>query len=189
MPGRADGLGLVRHARQNYPAIRSIMVSGDASERDATTAGAEKFIPKPYLPNTIILAVRDLANAAQFQRGQSRKRKRAPPPSGRPRGSGFAKASIPTSQLPPKAQKARRYGTCLRLARYLSITTTKPLRPALDAFEDNLQTSIFAILKRAMSYFKTSEERAEVDAKTARRKALKVARDAAASKAARETAQ
>jgi hypothetical protein len=52
-----------------------------------------------------------------------------------------------------------------------------------------LQTTILAVLKRVRSYFKTSEERAEVDAKTARRKALKLARDTAAGKSAREVAR
>jgi CheY-like chemotaxis protein len=53
MPGRIDGLGLVRHARENYPRIRSIVVSGDTSEADALSAGAVRFIPKPYLSATI----------------------------------------------------------------------------------------------------------------------------------------
>jgi two-component system, response regulator PdtaR len=64
MPGRVDGLGLVSHARENYPHIRSIVVSGDASEADAISAGAVQFIPKPYLPATIVSAVGDLLKAA-----------------------------------------------------------------------------------------------------------------------------
>jgi CheY-like chemotaxis protein len=64
MPGRIDGLGLVRHARENYPHIQSVVVSGDTSEADALAAGAVRFIPKPYLPTTIVSAVRDLLKAA-----------------------------------------------------------------------------------------------------------------------------
>jgi CheY-like chemotaxis protein len=64
MPGRIDGLGLVRHARENYPHIRSIVVSGDTSEADALSAGAMRFIPKPYQPKAIVSAVRDLLKAA-----------------------------------------------------------------------------------------------------------------------------
>jgi CheY-like chemotaxis protein len=64
MPGRPDGLGLVRHASQIYPHIRSIVVSGDTSEADALSAGAVRFISKPYLPTTIVSAVRDALKAA-----------------------------------------------------------------------------------------------------------------------------
>ncbi len=64
MPGRMDGLGLVRHTRQNYPHIRSVVVSGDTREADALSAGAERFIPKPYLPTTVVSTVRDLLAAA-----------------------------------------------------------------------------------------------------------------------------
>jgi two-component system, response regulator PdtaR len=64
MPGQPDGLGLVRHARENYPHIRSVVVSGDTSEVDALSAGAMRFIPKPYLPTTIVSAVRELLKAA-----------------------------------------------------------------------------------------------------------------------------
>jgi len=64
MPGRIDGLGLVRHTRENYPHIQSVVVSGDTSEADALSAGAVRFIPKPYLPTTIVAAVRELLKAA-----------------------------------------------------------------------------------------------------------------------------
>ena len=59
MPGRMDGLALVTWVQLNNPAIRSIVVSGNATAAQAGKAGAFGFVAKPYLPNTIIQAVHD----------------------------------------------------------------------------------------------------------------------------------
>ena len=59
MPGRMDGLALVTWVQLNNPAIRSIVVSGNATDAQAGKAGAFGFVAKPYLPNTIIQAVHD----------------------------------------------------------------------------------------------------------------------------------
>jgi two-component system, response regulator PdtaR len=59
MPGHMDGLALVTWVQLNNPAIRSIVVSGNATAAEAGAAGAFGFVAKPYLPATIIGAVHD----------------------------------------------------------------------------------------------------------------------------------
>lgn len=64
MPGRMDGLALVTWVQLNNPAIRAIVVSGNATAAEAGQAGASSFISKPYLASTIVKAVHDTALAA-----------------------------------------------------------------------------------------------------------------------------
>jgi DNA-binding NtrC family response regulator len=59
MPGRMDGLALVAWVLSNNPAIRAIVVSGNATAAEAGKAGAFGFVSKPYLPKTIVQAVHD----------------------------------------------------------------------------------------------------------------------------------
>jgi DNA-binding NtrC family response regulator len=59
MPGLMDGLALVAQVQIDHPAIRSIVVSGNASAEQARNAGASGFVAKPYLAKTIVQAVRD----------------------------------------------------------------------------------------------------------------------------------
>ena len=59
MPGNMDGLALVTWVQLNNPAIRSIVVSGNATAAEAGKTGAFGFVAKPYLPATIIGAVHD----------------------------------------------------------------------------------------------------------------------------------
>ena len=59
MPGDMDGLALVTWVQLNNPAIRSIVVSANATAAEAGKAGALGFVRKPYLPDTIIQAVHD----------------------------------------------------------------------------------------------------------------------------------
>ena len=59
MPGRMDGLALIAQVRSDYPAIRSIVVSGNVSATAASGAGAFGLVHKPYLPQTMIQAVHD----------------------------------------------------------------------------------------------------------------------------------
>ncbi|MBA2587844.1 MAG: response regulator [Alphaproteobacteria bacterium] len=56
---RMDGLALVTWVQLNNPAIRSIVVSGNASAAEASKAGASIFVKKPYLPTTIVKAVHE----------------------------------------------------------------------------------------------------------------------------------
>jgi two-component system, response regulator PdtaR len=57
MPGLMDGLALIAQVQVDHPAIRSIVVSGNASAEQARNAGAFGFVAKPYLPKTILQAV------------------------------------------------------------------------------------------------------------------------------------
>jgi len=62
MPGLMNGLALVAQVQIDYPAIRSIIVSGNASAEQARNAGAFGFVAKPYLAKTIVQAARDTAS-------------------------------------------------------------------------------------------------------------------------------
>jgi DNA-binding NtrC family response regulator len=59
MPGAMDGLALVARTQKDYPAIRAIVISGNASAEQACNAGASGFVAKPYLPTTMVRAVHD----------------------------------------------------------------------------------------------------------------------------------
>lgn len=59
MPGGMDGLALVTRTQKDYPAIRAIVISGNATAEQACDAGASGFVAKPYLPHTILRAIHD----------------------------------------------------------------------------------------------------------------------------------
>ena len=59
MPGIMDGLALVAQVLIDRPAIRSIVVSGNATAAEAGLAGALGFVAKPYLGQTMLKAVHD----------------------------------------------------------------------------------------------------------------------------------
>jgi len=59
MPGRMDGWALVAQVQIDHPAIRSIVVSGNATAEQARSAGAAGFVAKPYLAKTMIRVVHD----------------------------------------------------------------------------------------------------------------------------------
>jgi len=59
MPGLMDGLALVAQVHIDHPAIRSIVVSGNATAEQARIAGALGFLAKPYLAKTMLQAVHD----------------------------------------------------------------------------------------------------------------------------------
>lgn len=61
MPGLMDGLALVAQVQIDHPAIRSIVVSGNATAEQARKAGALGFVAKPYLAKTMVQAVHDTA--------------------------------------------------------------------------------------------------------------------------------
>jgi len=60
MPGRMDGLALIAQVLIDHPAVRSIVVSGNATAEQARNAGASGFVAKPYFAQTMIQAVHDL---------------------------------------------------------------------------------------------------------------------------------
>jgi DNA-binding NtrC family response regulator len=59
MPGTMDGLALIAQVCIDYPIIRAIVVSANASAEQASDAGALGFVAKPYLAQTMVQAVHD----------------------------------------------------------------------------------------------------------------------------------
>ncbi len=63
MPGTMDGMKLARMVRGRWPPIHLIVTSGlVAAERDLPHGG--RFIRKPYDPEQVVAAVRELLGAA-----------------------------------------------------------------------------------------------------------------------------
>jgi DNA-binding NtrC family response regulator len=60
LAGELDGLELVSTVRRLHPAIRSLVVSGNSSKREARDAGALGFLAKPFMAHSLVLAVQDL---------------------------------------------------------------------------------------------------------------------------------
>jgi len=59
MPGRMDGIGLSRFAREHYPHLKLILTSGHQPENYAR-ASADIFVAKPYDLNTVVQQVETL---------------------------------------------------------------------------------------------------------------------------------
>ena len=59
MPGHMSGLDLVAKIQKERPLIRSIVVSGNATPREAFNSGASAFVQKPYSRTAIVDAVSD----------------------------------------------------------------------------------------------------------------------------------
>jgi CheY-like chemotaxis protein len=57
MPGKIDGLELVRIISHDYPHIQTLVTSGRASLNEARDCGAKKFLTKPYTASAIQSAV------------------------------------------------------------------------------------------------------------------------------------
>ena len=64
MPGAMDGLGLVARLQQERPMLQALVVSANACADDAFKAGAVAFLSKPFLAQSIVQAVCELAKAA-----------------------------------------------------------------------------------------------------------------------------
>jgi DNA-binding response OmpR family regulator len=66
MPGRVDGIGAAALARARYPGIPVIIVSGisGANGRSTGFKPTAVFMPKPYVAEEIILAVRGMLKDA-----------------------------------------------------------------------------------------------------------------------------
>lgn len=71
MPGEMDGLDLVDCVRRFHPAIRSLVVSGNASATQARDAGAFSFLAKPYMAYSLVHAVRAMVQSNAVSFGQA----------------------------------------------------------------------------------------------------------------------
>jgi CheY-like chemotaxis protein len=58
MPGSLDGLGLMEWIRERFPFVAVILSSAIVPSRDVP--GDAVFIEKPYLPQTVLLAIESL---------------------------------------------------------------------------------------------------------------------------------
>ncbi len=56
MAGDIDGLGLARVVRHHRPDMRIVVTSGHVHLRDTDLPTASSFVPKPYLPETLLQA-------------------------------------------------------------------------------------------------------------------------------------
>jgi CheY-like chemotaxis protein len=59
MPGRLDGIGLLAAVREMFPTLPVIITSGHAQPARAAAHGVTKFIPKPYMMESVVRAVQD----------------------------------------------------------------------------------------------------------------------------------
>jgi CheY-like chemotaxis protein len=58
LPGSMDGLKLAAAVRRRWPAIKFIVTTGKRMRDDDQMPERSQFVPKPYLPNGILAAVR-----------------------------------------------------------------------------------------------------------------------------------
>ncbi|MCB1499932.1 MAG: response regulator [Bauldia sp.] len=59
MPGGLDGLDLARHVTDERPGLPVLVTSGRARAPEALPP-ASRFIPKPYLPDTVARVLREM---------------------------------------------------------------------------------------------------------------------------------
>ena len=59
LPGSMDGLKFAAAVRGRWPAIKFIVTTGRRRPGDDQIPEQSRFVPKPYLPNRILAAVRD----------------------------------------------------------------------------------------------------------------------------------
>ena len=64
MPGSMDGLKLARFVRGRWPPIKIVATSGFVRVGEQDLPEGSRFLTKPYLPEQIIGALRDLIGAA-----------------------------------------------------------------------------------------------------------------------------
>jgi two-component system, response regulator PdtaR len=60
MPGTMDGLKLARFVRGRWPPIKIVATSGFVSVRKDDLPEGSRFLPKPYRPEQIVAALREL---------------------------------------------------------------------------------------------------------------------------------
>ena len=58
LPGSMDGLNLAAAVRGRWPAIKFIVTTGKLRPGDDQMPEQSQFVPKPYLPNGILAALR-----------------------------------------------------------------------------------------------------------------------------------
>jgi CheY-like chemotaxis protein len=66
MPGSMDGLKLAAAIRGRWPPIKIIATSGFVDVRQDDLPEGGRFLPKPYSPEQIVGALRELTNPAAY---------------------------------------------------------------------------------------------------------------------------
>jgi CheY-like chemotaxis protein len=61
MPGGMDGLSLAHHARQHWPWIGILIVSGKARLSQSDLPAGSRFLSKPYDSDHVVKHIRELA--------------------------------------------------------------------------------------------------------------------------------
>jgi CheY-like chemotaxis protein len=64
MPGSMDGLKLARFVRGRWPPIQIVATSGSFNLGNDDLPEGSRFLPKPYQPEQIVAALRELTAAA-----------------------------------------------------------------------------------------------------------------------------
>jgi DNA-binding LytR/AlgR family response regulator len=64
MPGSMDGLKLAQFVRGRWPPIKIVATSGFVNVANDDLPEGSRFLPKPYRPEQIVAALRELTAAA-----------------------------------------------------------------------------------------------------------------------------
>ena len=65
MPGSMDGLKLAQFVRGRWPPIKIVATSGFVNVGKSDLPEGSRFLPKPYRPEQIVAALRELTAAAR----------------------------------------------------------------------------------------------------------------------------
>ena len=72
MPGSMNGLELARVIRDRWPGVGVVVTSGRAQPGPDDVSDAVAFVSKPYLPDTIIKVIRQMATPQIVEPGSPR---------------------------------------------------------------------------------------------------------------------
>ena len=64
MPGSMDGMRLTHHVRGRWPPVKIIVASGLWTTKLSDLPTGSVFLAKPYAPDALIAALRDVSNGA-----------------------------------------------------------------------------------------------------------------------------
>jgi CheY-like chemotaxis protein len=63
MPGRLDGVDLARHLADERPDIAVLVTSGRSYSAPHDLPAAARFIPKPYMPGSVVRILREMLSS------------------------------------------------------------------------------------------------------------------------------
>jgi DNA-binding NtrC family response regulator len=72
MPGEIDGIDLAYSVRQSFPAVPVLLISGYGDVESVKHPAANfEFIQKPFVPETILMAVKKMVGAVDARASES----------------------------------------------------------------------------------------------------------------------